>query len=47
MAVTRFQSEVLKLIASSRISNGETYVAGGLALNHSVAVPGVLFGGCV
>lgn len=39
MAITRFQAEVLKLIASSRISNGETYVAGGLALNHQLRRP--------
>lgn len=36
MAVTRFQSEVLKLIARSRISSGETYIAGGLALNYQL-----------
>lgn len=41
MAVTRFQSEVLKLIASSRISNRETYIAGGLALNHQLHRPRV------
>lgn len=39
MAVTRFQSEVLKLIAGSRITNGETYVAGGLALNYQLRRP--------
>jgi len=41
VAVTRFQAEVLKLIARSRISNGETYVAGGLALNHQLRRPRV------
>jgi len=41
MAVTRFQAEVLKLLARSRISNGETYVAGGLALNHQLRRPRV------
>ena len=41
MAVTRFQSEVLKLIARSRIRNGETYVAGGLARNHQLHRPRV------
>lgn len=41
MAVTRFQSEILKLIARSRISNGETYVAGGRALNHQLNRPRV------
>lgn len=30
MAITPFQSDVLKLIARSRISNGQTYIAGGL-----------------
>lgn len=41
MAVTGFQAEVLKLIAGSRIKNGETYVAGGLALNHQLRRPRV------
>lgn len=41
MAVTRFQSEVLKLIARSRISSGETYIAGGLALNYQLQRPRV------
>lgn len=41
MAVTRFQSEILKLIARSRIAGGETYVAGGLALNHQLRRPRV------
>ncbi len=39
MAVTRFQAEVLKRIARSRIKNGETYVAGGLALNYQLGRP--------
>ena len=34
MAVTGFQAEILRRIARSRIAGGETYVAGGLALNH-------------
>ncbi len=34
MAVTEFQAEVLRRIARSRVAGGETYVAGGLALNH-------------
>ena len=34
MAVTGFQAEVLRRIARSRVAGGETYVAGGLALNH-------------
>jgi len=41
MAVTRFQAEVLKLIARSRLTSGETYVAGGLALNHQIRRPRV------
>ena len=39
MAVTAFQSEVLKRIARSRIDGGETYIAGGLALNHQLKRP--------
>ena len=39
MAVTAFQSEVLKRIARSRIDGGETYIAGGLALNHQLRRP--------
>lgn len=34
MAVTGFQAEVLRQIARLRVAEGETYVAGGLALNH-------------
>ena len=41
MAVTAFQSEVLRLIAKNRVANGETYVAGGLALNHLLNRPRV------
>ena len=41
MAVTAFQSEVLKRIARSRIDGGETYIAGGLALNHLLGRPRV------
>jgi hypothetical protein len=33
MAVTEFQSRILQLLAGSRIKHGESYVAGGLALN--------------
>lgn len=36
MATTRFQAEVLKLIASSRVAQGASYIAGGLALNHQL-----------
>ena len=39
MATTRFQAEILKRIARSRIDGGQTYVAGGLALNHVLAAP--------
>ena len=39
MAVTAFQSEVLKRIARSRIDGGETYIAGWLALNHQLKRP--------
>ena len=41
MAVTAFQSEVLKRIARSRIDGGETYIAGDLALNHLLGRPRV------
>lgn len=41
MAVTAFQSKVLRLIAHRRIEGGETYVAGGLALNHQLGRPRV------
>ena len=36
MAVTPFQVGILRLIARKRIDGGETYVAGGLALNHQL-----------
>ena len=41
MAVTRFQATVLRRIAHSRIASGETYIAGGLALNHQLNAPRV------
>lgn len=41
MAVTAFQAEVLRLISKNRVANGETYVAGGLALNHLLNRPRV------
>ena len=41
MAVTAFQSEVLRVIAKNRVANGETYVAGDLALNHLLHRPRV------
>ena len=39
MAVTEFQSRVLQLLARSRINHGESYVAGGLALNYQLLTP--------
>lgn len=39
MAVTGFQAEILKRIARLRIDGGETYIAGGLALNHQLKRP--------
>ena len=39
MAVTKFQADILKRIADSRIKSGETYVAGGLALNYQLKAP--------
>ena len=39
MAVTAFQAKVLRVITKNRVANGETYVAGGLALNHLLHRP--------
>lgn len=39
MALTRFQSDILKLLADNRCGNEGSYVAGGLALNHALAAP--------
>ena len=39
MAVTGFQTEILRRIARLRIDGGETYIAGGLALNHQLKRP--------
>jgi len=39
MAVTAFQAEILRLLSKNRIANGETYVAGGLALNYQLHRP--------
>ena len=39
MAVTAFQARVLRLLAQSRVAGGETYIAGGLALNHQLRRP--------
>ncbi len=43
MAVTPFQSEILKRIARSRLDGGETYIAGGLALNHQLRRPRISY----
>jgi len=39
MAVTEFQSGILKLLAARRHAKGESYVAGGVALNLVLATP--------
>lgn len=39
MALTDFQNELLRLLARNRIENPESYVAGGLALNHRLGTP--------
>lgn len=39
MALTDFQRSVCKLIARSRVASGESYVAGGAALNELLAAP--------
>ena len=44
MAITPFQADILRLIARKRIAGGETYVAGGLALNHQLHRPRVSSG---
>jgi len=36
MAVTEFQSNILRLIARNRVAGGESYVAGGVALNQLI-----------
>ena len=41
MALTAFQSEVLRLLADNRRNNPESYVAGGLALNYTLGTPRV------
>ena len=41
MAVTGFQAEILRRIARLRIDGGETYIAGGLSLNHQLKRPRV------
>ena len=37
MALTEFQRSVCRLIARSRVASGESYVAGGAALNEVLA----------
>ena len=39
MALTEFQRAVCRLIAANRIATGESYVAGGVALNELLATP--------
>jgi len=39
MAVTRFQASILRLLAKERRERGESYVAGGVALNALLAAP--------
>ena len=41
MALTAFQSSVLRLLADNRRNNAESYVAGGLALNYKLGTPRV------
>lgn len=41
MALTAFQCEVLRLLAAQRRERGESYVAGGTALNQLLAAPRV------
>ena len=39
MALTRFQREVCRLLADTRLRSGESYVAGGAALNELLRAP--------
>lgn len=39
MGTTKFQAEILKRLARLRIDGGDTYIAGGLALNHALKAP--------
>ncbi|MFA7159736.1 MAG: hypothetical protein WC299_10575 [Kiritimatiellia bacterium] len=39
MAITPFQSRILKLLAKQRVESGESYVAGGVALNLLLSAP--------
>ena len=39
MALTRFQEQVCRLIAQNRVAGGESYIAGGTALNLALNAP--------
>jgi hypothetical protein len=39
MAITQFQRAVCRILAETRIASGESYVAGGVALNEMLAAP--------
>ena len=39
MALTRFQRDVCRLLADARLGSGESYVAGGAALNELLGAP--------
>jgi hypothetical protein len=39
MALTAFQGKICRLIARNRVANGESYVAGGVALNTLLEAP--------
>ena len=39
MAATSYQCGILKLLAAQRKQRGESYVAGGIALNQLLAAP--------
>lgn len=41
MALTELQRRVCRLIAATRVANGESYVAGGTALNEALGAPRV------
>ena len=41
MALTEFQRDVCRLLAGNRIRSGESYVAGGAALNELIRAPRV------
>jgi hypothetical protein len=41
MALTEFQKRVCRLLARHRIASGESYVAGGSALNELIAAASI------